>query len=715
MVKKGEEDLTNHFLTANLFLLGLIALVAQTVFFREAVIFGNGNELVFGAVVSVWLLGGAMGAYFSSRVQKKEFVLKIFHGILVIFLLLSLFIIRFAGSLIIPFGESANFFEVFLICFLSLFPLNFLLAVEFLICLNFFSKKTKAGPGFSYFLESFGAFFGALIFTFFLSRYCSPWQIIFLLSSILVGASFFLYRNWQKAFPLFFTLMLVVFSFFLPQVERLTRSYRFTQASGSMVLSQDTPYQNITLTREVSQFNLFLNGQPSGFSGENPILQEIAHSSLALVARPEKVLVIGFSTGQLVKEVLKHPVKEVVLVELDPALMVVLKKNFPPRELSFLKTRRLRILFGDARTILKNSREKFEAVIFNLPDPENTILTRLFTYEFFKIIKEKLEPGGILSLSFATSAEHLSWEVYQYNGSLIYTVKKVFPYVKVVPDGSAHLLASFKKINLSDKLILQRLKERKVKSVINPVFLKYKIERADIFTRAFEEKFDANTDDRPISVFLSSLIWESIEGRGSIFKNFQLYLYRNPYTLFVILALLPFAFLFLRKRSSLSIIFSAGLAGMVGELSLIYLYQVVSGYIYSHIGFLLAFFMLGLSLGAYIFRERERGLELVAVGLILLLLLIPYSRSFLFNSVALPFYLVLIGLLGLLVGSVFPLTVAKLGVEQSSLTYSIDLLGGALGAFLGGALMLPLLGVTKSAYLAAIVVFVSILLQKLGR
>lgn len=726
------QKLKNYFLLPNLFLLGFIALIAQTIFFREVIVFVNGNELIFGALVSVWLLAGALGSYLSFKISQKEFFIKLIHAVLILLLPTTLFVVRFISPIIIPTGESANFFEIFLISFLSLFPLNFFLTAEFLICLKLISEERREGPGFSYFLESLGGFAGASVFTFYLSGNWLPWQVITALSVLMVVVSFFLYQHWEKVLPLAFTLFFIVFSLFLPQTERLTRSFWFSDydlsllftdltqifrlpATSGFVLSRNTPFQNITITRRANQVNLFLNGQPSGFTGENPMMQEIADLTLALRAKPEKILIFGLSTGQLVREVLKHPAKEVVVVELDPQLLRILKENLPPEEVSFLEDRRLKVFFSDARRFLKENKEEFNVAIFNFPDPQSTILARLYTVEFMKIVKNRLAPGGILSFVISTNPEHFSREFYEYNGSLVSTVRKVFPFIKVVPSFGAHILASTAKISLSSELILKRLKERKIRSRIDPVNLNYKIKRAALFNNVFEEEFEVNTDDRPISIYLTSLIWQSIEGRQPLFRSFQLFLYRFPYALFIILTFLPQAFLFLKKRTELSIMFSVSLAGMMGELSLIYIYQLVSGYIYSHLGFLLASFMLGLSLGAFIFRAKGRGLGFTAASLSLLLLLLPLAKNFPLSFFTLPFCLLLIALLGFLVGSAFPLIVAKLGSEQSNLVYSIDLLGGALGAFLGGALMLPLLGVTNSNFLVAVVVLLSILQQKLGR
>jgi predicted membrane-bound spermidine synthase len=126
--------------------------------------------------------------------------------------------------------------------------------------------------------------------------------------------------------------------------------------------------------------------------------------------------------------------------------------------------------------------------------------------------------------------------------------------------------------------------------------------------------------------------------------------------------------------------------------------------------------MLGLSVGSFIFRKSEKGLKVLSYSLSFFLFVLPFLASLLASFPLLLLYLSLISLSGFLVGAIFPLAVRRLGVEKSGLVYSFDLIGGALGSFLGGAMLLPLLGLANSSFLAASLMFLSTLfLQILER
>jgi spermidine synthase len=700
------KNLNVNVLRANCFLLGFIGLIIQIIIFRETLIFANGNELTLGAIISAWLLGGAFGSYLSLKIKRKELFLKIVHPILALSLPLSLFTVRKVGPILIPPGESASFLTLLFLSFVSLFFTNLILDSEFLISLNLLSEKKRETPGFSYFLEAMGSFLGAILFTFFLSKNWLSWQIVFFLALLLLLLGLLIYSSLEKIFLLFLIGISVVSSFFAPSVEKTTRSYRFK----NLIKSVDTPFQNATLTKKDKQINLFENGQIAASSGEHLSIQEKAHFPLASLEKVEEVLLIGGLEDGLAREVLKHPVKKVTALEIDSKVFELYTQNFPEEDREFLKDERFEIVFTDARSYLKNKKENYDVIILDTPDPRNAFLARLYTEEFMKTVKERLKPKGVFAFSFSSSEEYLSKEILDYNGTLFETARKVFPQVLFIPGEEAQILASKRVTGLSSSKIVSTLKERKVNSNLNPAYIDYKMERTKLTQRTFSQKFFLNTDEKPISIFLESLIWQA--QFRSKFKEAQSFLLKNPY-IFLLLLLFPFLFLLKRGGEKLLIMFSASIGGMIAELVIVFIYQLHRGYVYSHIGLLLAFFMLGLSLGSFTFRKKEKGLEILSSSLSLLLFALPFLTNLLSSFSFLFFYLSLIAFFGFLVGSIFPLIVERLGVEKSGLVYSFDLIGGALGSFLGGAMLLPLIGLKNSSFLAGALILLSILFLRI--
>src|SRR5207344_1865183 len=90
--------------------------------------------------------------------------------------------------------------------------------------------------------------------------------------------------------------------------------------ADEIILSRDTPYQHIVLTRWKDDVRLFLNSHLQFSSRDEYRYHEaLVHPGLASVPAPRRVLVLGGGDGLAVREILKYPqVERVTLVDLDP-------------------------------------------------------------------------------------------------------------------------------------------------------------------------------------------------------------------------------------------------------------------------------------------------------------------------------------------------------------------------------------------------------------
>ncbi|KAF4531132.1 hypothetical protein B566_EDAN019162, partial [Ephemera danica] len=89
-----------------------------------------------------------------------------------------------------------------------------------------------------------------------------------------------------------------------------------------VVLRESSPYQRVVLTSGPAGIRLYLNGNLQFHSRDEYRYHEaLVHPALAAHGAPRRVLVLGGGDGLAVREILKHPgVQEVVLVELDPRM-----------------------------------------------------------------------------------------------------------------------------------------------------------------------------------------------------------------------------------------------------------------------------------------------------------------------------------------------------------------------------------------------------------
>jgi spermidine synthase len=194
-------------------------------------------------------------------------------------------------------------------------------------------------------------------------------------------------------------------------------------------------------------------------------------------------------------------------------------------------------------------------------------------------------------------------------------------------------------------------------------------------------------------------------------------------------------FMTIRKRASTTFcvslaIATTGFAGMMFDLLIVFSFQILYGYVYSIIGMLVASFMAGTGLGGavttLIHKQRRTNVRLFLLfetAIILFAALLPLLSTDLVPELvrtpsgtveSLFFFLCFAG--GFSVGAQFPLAGKLLPegagktAEYAGTLYASDLLGGFIGGVIGGAILLPVLGLTRVCMVVVIFKMVSLLL-----
>jgi spermidine synthase len=171
--------------------------------------------------------------------------------------------------------------------------------------------------------------------------------------------------------------------------------------NGRIVHSEQTPYQKITLTKSKDDLRLYLNGVLQ-FSSVDEYRY---HESLVIVPmtfadKPiKRVLVLGAGDGLAVRELLKYPeIEQIVLVDLDAA-MTQLAKNNPHLvdiNLGSLDNKKVQVVIDDAFVFLEQNKQAFDLIINDLPDPNTIALSRLYSKQYYRLAKSNLTSDGIM-------------------------------------------------------------------------------------------------------------------------------------------------------------------------------------------------------------------------------------------------------------------------------------------------------------------------------
>ncbi len=140
--------------------------------------------------------------------------------------------------------------------------------------------------------------------------------------------------------------------------------------------------------------------------------------------KPKNVIILGGGEGATLREVLRwKSVKKAVMVDIDGETVEFCKKYLKPWHKGSFRDSRAEVVYEDAFSYVKNSREKWDLIIMDLPCPlEGGPAYKLYTLEFFKILKKHLSTGGFL----VTQAGGASSVDIDFHFALYATIKKVF-------------------------------------------------------------------------------------------------------------------------------------------------------------------------------------------------------------------------------------------------------------------------------------------------
>lgn len=170
-----------------------------------------------------------------------------------------------------------------------------------------------------------------------------------------------------------------------------------------VVLRETSPYQHLTVTSREGDTRLFIDGQLQ-FStvDEHRYHESLVHPVMASAAHRERVLVLGGGDGLAVREVLRWPeVQRVVLVDLDPVMTRLFRERDELRALNHdsLDDPRVTVVNADAFLWLQQGGDggtPFDVVIADFPDPNDYGLGKLYTTQFYRLVRRALAPGGAL-------------------------------------------------------------------------------------------------------------------------------------------------------------------------------------------------------------------------------------------------------------------------------------------------------------------------------
>lgn len=161
-----------------------------------------------------------------------------------------------------------------------------------------------------------------------------------------------------------------------------------------------TEYQSVDIM-DTDTFGrcLVLDGKTQSTEADEHIYHDsLVHPAMLLHPSPRSVFIGGGGEGATLREVLRYPeVEKVTMLDLDPEVVQMCGVHLPNHNAGAFKSPKLELRHEDARKFLADCNERFDVIILDLVDPtEGGPAYLLYTEEFYRQAKAKLNPGGVL-------------------------------------------------------------------------------------------------------------------------------------------------------------------------------------------------------------------------------------------------------------------------------------------------------------------------------
>ena len=192
----------------------------------------------------------------------------------------------------------------------------------------------------------------------------------------------------------------------------------------------------VVVTKYKGNVHLYTNGKGDAASqGDLRTQINLAQTPMILHPNPEKVFVIGFGAGTTIGNVMTHQsVKQAKVAEISPEVIDA-SIFFNHVNQNPLADKRLQVIKDDGISALRLSPQKYDIIISQPSNPWSAGVGNLFTQDFFRDCKEKLEKNGILGQWF--NLYEMSDETLK---MVFRTVLKEFKHVDLWQIGSSDLL-----------------------------------------------------------------------------------------------------------------------------------------------------------------------------------------------------------------------------------------------------------------------------------
>ena len=237
------------------------------------------------------------------------------------------------------------------------------------------------------------------------------------------------------------------------------------------IYSGQTKYQTVEIIdTDFYGRCLILDGKIQSSQYDEYIYHEtLIQPAMILHPAPKNVMIVGGGEGAVLREILRHPsVEQIVMVDIDREVVELCKEYLPEWHQGAFSDPKVQVHYMDARKYLKKTDEIFDIIFMDLTEPlDDGPSYLLFTKQFYKIASERLAADGLIALQ----AGSFNPRLIECHAAICNTLTTAFPIVRsywnFIPSydstwGFALAAKTLDPLQIAEEEINRRLKERKI-------------------------------------------------------------------------------------------------------------------------------------------------------------------------------------------------------------------------------------------------------------
>lgn len=229
---------------------------------------------------------------------------------------------------------------------------------------------------------------------------------------------------------------------------------------GKVLFQKTGPRGTVTVFQAEAGFKLLqINGVPEvpTDAGSLMAFHLLGHLPCLFHTGPRRGLVLCFGAGITTAAMALHPLERIDAVEVCPEV-VEAARWFSEENRNILSDPRLRLVRDESRHYLERSRTRYDVVACDSTHPRSADSSMLYTQEFYRTLRQRLEPGGVFSqwlpLHGLRPVEF---------GRIVRTFLKVFPHTSLwFADRFAILLGPSAPLTVDARRLARALSDKSV-------------------------------------------------------------------------------------------------------------------------------------------------------------------------------------------------------------------------------------------------------------